>query len=129
MLMDSRIQSNRVDALRISAVIQPITQTPGLDLVGYRAGLFLLGFFGAAAGLFQTDIVEHFRDGVADLTASRFASRKFSASGHSSHFLYRVSLAQGRGASGPSIMRTTGPNIINRGGCASEYPPPLPFLL
>jgi len=42
-----------------------------------------------------------------------------STSTHSSHLRNRVLLAQGSGASGPSIMRITDANVTSLGGRAS----------
>ena len=57
-----------------------------------------------------------------------FVPHRFSSM-HSSHFRYAVSLAQGSGAKGPSMIRMTLPRVIYSGACARAYPPPLPFLL
>ncbi len=51
------------------------------------------------------------------------------ASTHSSQGRYAVSLAHGRGASGPSMERMTDPTVIFSGGLLSWYPPPRPGLL
>ena len=54
---------------------------------------------------------------------------QLASSTHSSHFTNARSLAQGSGASGPSMIRMTCPMVICSGGRASAYPPPFPFLL
>ena len=82
-----------------------------------------------------------FRQTVASVVCSRMsaiASRTsrmmilvphVSTSTHSSHGRKRVSLAQGNGANGPSIIRITDASVIVSGDWARLYPPPLPFLL
>ena len=47
-----------------------------------------------------------------------------STSVHSGHGLNAVSLAHGRGANGPSIMRMTDPMVIVEGGRLPERPQP-----